>query len=521
LIFRENVAQRSSLFLKEMIKRNEQFKVAYKILSEISVKAYADTFLLSNQVLSKNPLTNCFLSNYVFHKEVNKCAISALIFKLLKYYLKSFVHFTIYVANLLIFRIKGEKYYFPRNLDNLVVINVFFLVDKIKQSRRFVDGYLPGLEDVLKKMNKQFVYVPVFDRYGVSATHGSILQILKNEEVPILCEYQLLRFSDLFYLFYFIIVYPFHVIRCAGDLSEDTYEMGLVKHELLNTIDQVTFYNFSRYLQGRRISRLPYKEIKVISWYENQAGDKNFYKGLRTSPDKVIIYGTQLFSYGEMDLNIFVDENEKRFGVVPDNVIVNGTYYIPDTSKINYRVGPSLRYKKVFEKQFNRDLQNDFLVLLPYAKEYEEHILKFLDNVKMDEGKVIIKTHPASVALRNSAFFKTRYKVVDREIYELFGSAKMVMGAASGSLLEAASIGIPVIVIRPTDILHYDILPEYGKGIIWEEVEKAEDLRRTIEIIEQRLNRGIDAIEKVAKDYRDMFFSKPTENALIKAFDLN
>lgn len=504
-----------------MIKKTERYKIAYKILSEISTKAYEDIYLLSNQVLSKNPLTNSFLNNYVSHGEVHKHNVGSLISKILTYYVKSVLHFIIYTANMLIFPIKGPKYVFPQNRDSLTVINIFFLIEKIIKSKQFADTYLPGLENVLKKVNRQFVYVPVFDRYGMSASHGNVLNVLKRQEVPILCEYQLLRITDLFHLLYFIVVYPFHVMRCFGDLSSGTYEIELVKHELLNTIDQVTFYNFSRYLQGRRISRLPFKDIKVISWFENQAGDKNFYKGLRENNSSVTIYGTQLMPFGEIDLNVIVDEDEKKFGIIPDKIIVNGPFYVPEGSTLNFRVGPSFRYKKIFEKKFNRDLQNNLLVLLPYAREYEENILKLLYDTKIDEENVIIKTHPASASLRFRQFLKPGYKIVDKNIYTLFENTKIVIGTATGSLLEAASMGIPVIVIKSPHILDYHMLPEYGKGIIWEEVLDAEALQRAIRMMDQRLNNEIEIIDRVSREYRDMFFSEPSENNIIKAFDLN
>jgi hypothetical protein len=499
----------------------EHLKIAYKILSDINKKAYKDIFLLSNQVLSKNPSTNNFLNNFIFHKKVKNHSAIMLIFKLLKYYVKSIVHFVVYVANVLIFIVKGPKYYFPQNFDNLIIINIFLLIDKIKQSKRFVDTYLPGLEDLLKKMNKQYVYLPVFDHYTMSITYGNILKILKKKRVPILCEYQLLSFTDLFYILYFIVVYPFHVMRCARALSKDKYEMNLVKYELLSTLDQVTFYNFSRYLQGKRISRLPYKKIKVISWFENQTGDKNFYKGLRANPDKVIIYGAQLFLYAKTDLNIIVDDDEEQFGIIPDRIIVNGSFFIPEKSKLNYIVGPSLRYKKVFDTKINRKMQRDFLVLLPYAQQEEENIFRVLYDVNFGENNIIIKTHPANKHIRCRQYICSNYKIIDSDLYDLFKNTKIAVGATSGSLLEAASVGIPVIVIKTPDSLDYDILPEYGKGLIWEKAADAGSLQRAIQTIEQRLNKEIDAINRISKDYREMFFLEPNESNIIRVFDLN
>jgi len=504
-----------------MTRKNERYNIAYKILSEASARAYEDLFLLSNQVLSKNPLTNNFLRNFVFRREVCAYRISAITIRIVEYYLRSFLHFAIYMLNVIIFRIKAPRDTLPGNLDHLIILNIFMVIDRIKKTNRFEDIYLPGLEIVLRKMNRQFIYVPVFDRYGMRANHGSVLSILKNQEIPILYEYQLLRTVDLLYVFYFIVFYPLHVLRYAGSLPKDKYETNLVKHELINTLGQVTFYNFSRYLVGRRISQLPYRKIKVIGWFENQAGEKNFYKGLRSKPEKVAIYGAQLLPYAEMDLNIIVDENEKRFGVIPDKILVNGPFYVPKETKLNYAVGPSLRYGSIFKKKFSRNLRKHILVLLPYSSEYAEAILRVLHGTSINERNVIIKTHPASMPSDYRQFLKSNYTLVDNEnVYELFAKSELVIGAASGGLLEAASMGIPAIVIKSSNMLDYDMLPEYGKGIIWEEVYGAEDLQRAIAIIEARICKEVDEIDRISREYRDSFFLEPTEGNILRTFDL-
>ena len=94
----------------------------------------------------------------------------------------------------------------------------------------------------------------------------------------------------------------------------------LLKHTLVDTLDTVTFYDYLRYLQGRRISLLPYEKIKLVGWFENQSLHKCLYRGLREENKKTVIYGAQLFLYSSTALNLIVDEEEVPLGVVPDKI---------------------------------------------------------------------------------------------------------------------------------------------------------------------------------------------------------
>jgi hypothetical protein len=107
-------------------------------------------------------------------------------------------------------------------------------------------------------------------------------------------------------------------------------------------------------------------------------------------------------------------------------------------------------------------------------------------------------------------------------VYELFKTAKIVIGAASGTLIEAASLGILVISVKNINRFDYNPLPEYGKGIIWEEVTNSIELKGTIARFEAALKDEVknSEIEKVAKEYKRMFFCEPIEENMIRSLEL-
>ncbi len=499
--------------------QNSKAKETYDFISLTNRTAYKDIFLLSNQVLSKNPFTNNFLLRYLRNEKPRYPPLTRRLHKLLQYYAYSLKDFVSYVIEFVIFRISGLR--FTSQAKELVIIDTFFMIRKIKDEGYYKDYYFPGLKILLDKLNKDCVYLPVLEGVRKCYKFEQILKILKQSGTPFLCEYQLLSVVDLLRLLYFIITYPFHIFEFIKTLTNKGDATRLLKFELIDTLEQVTFRGFSRYLQGRRISGFRQAKIKVISWYENQAIDKNLYRGLRSvSTAKVQIYGAQLFFYSADYLNIIPDLNEGIFLTLPDIILVNGPGLIPTNTGLNYAIGPSLRYSKIFQAILKRKERNNILVLLSYFKEVNENILRVLSGIEYSGGEIYIKVHPAIEADDFRIPLPVNAIITDDDNYKLFKTTKIVIGAASGSLIESASLGIPVISVKQRGRLDCNPLPYYGKGVIWNEISTQEELKYQIEYFERALDNDCSRIDYIAATYKRLFFCEPTEEKIIESFDL-
>lgn len=506
--------------MSEQSVEKKKLKELYSFLSGINKNAYKDVYLLSNQVLSKNPFTNTFLDNYLSNKSLKPLSFFDVLCKIIYYYTKSVLFFGIYLINNFVFFISKQQFDLNAVKDELILIDTFFLVRKIKKEKTFSDPFFPGLEKVLHKAGKTYAYVPVFDPTVMPFDLPKILRRLKKEKVPVLTEFQLLTCSDLVVLLYFLITYPLHVLKFACVLQNNSYENRLLKYELISTMDKVTFFNYSRYLQGKRISSIPSSHIKFISWYENQVIDKNMYKGLRSGKTNVFIYGNQLFVYPKSILNIPVDDVEASFGIVPDKIIVNGPYYLYEKAELNCAVGPSLRYKKLFESEIHFESRKHLLILLPYHGYEIENILKMMEDVEFPREKIFIKFHPSTNEKNYRHLVPRNAKVVDDNIYDLFRSTKVVISAESGSLVEAASLAIPAIIVKNRHRFTHIPFAEKGKGIIWDEAQNVREMNALIRKFEDLIENDEETLLKLADYYKTNFFCKPTENKIIEAFDL-
>lgn len=502
---------------------DEKFKKAFDFLSSVNQTAYKSVYLLSNEVLSKNPFSNNFLRKLLKRENPEPPDTLTVLSRLLIYYLKSFIYFGIYLLFFAAFHISRLKYAVKPFSKELIVIDTFFLMDKIERNGDYEDPYFVRLREILERLGKDYVYLPVFYTTKNPVRLFKIFRLLKKNKEPVLTEYQLLSISDLFKVFYFILTYPIKVLIFAGNIKKDSYEAKLLKSELVDNLRFKTLLKFSRYLQGKKISSLTCEKIKLISWFENQTIDKNLYKGIRDGGNKVKIYGAQPFIFSKFILNILTDENEVKFGIVPDKIIVSGSYFIPQNSSLDFAIGPSFRHEKIFTTVFDGKKQNNILILLPYLTEDAENILNLLNKTDLSMLSVVIKAHPAVQIQRFKHLMPANSEIASNDLYELFKTTRIAIGAASGTLIEATSLGIPVIYIKGIQGFNYNPLPTYGKGIIWDEALNVIELERLLAAFESALNNidESDRMKKIADEYKAMFFCESTDENIIKTYELD
>ena len=87
----------------------------------------------------------------------------------------------------------------------------------------------------------------------------------------------------------FILTYPikqFNLIQ-----QENSRLDKLFNYELFDVLPNTHFEAYTRYLSGKKISKILSSNSKVISWQEFQNLEKTFYRAIRESNNKIIIEG--------------------------------------------------------------------------------------------------------------------------------------------------------------------------------------------------------------------------------------
>ena len=490
----------------------------YSCFSEASRNVYRDEFLLSTSVFAKSDLSLHALDDYLEGKEAESVSFLFCLKKLLFYFSKSFGWLVFYWAQSLAHRFSRQKFV-PDPEKPLTLIDIFFMPENIAKNGDLNDRYFPGLEAKLKTKGISYAYAPKFFGADHPMLYYRMFRQMKEKNRPVLSDLQLLGVFDYLKMLMFVPMYPLRVFQQIRQLGE-SQEDKLLRFFLWDTMDRTAVKNYARLLFGRCISKMSVPAIKCISWYENQPQDKNFYKGLRSTPGKVRIYGAQLFPWPATLLNLHVDEGEVNFGLIPDRILVNGTYYLRDEDGLDFKMGPSLRYSRLFKTKISAKNKTALLVLLPFFEYEIDKILKVVKEARFSV-EIFVKFHPATEKNKYIHQLEGKMQMVDDDIYTLFNRVGCVIGRSTSSLVEATSLGIPVISINTGCGVEYEYLPKFGKGIIWQNASNGREIVNWVNIFSDLLKAKSDLIYAIAKKYKEMFFCEPTSEKIDEAFELD
>ncbi|HHB94447.1 MAG TPA: hypothetical protein ENK88_04810 [Campylobacterales bacterium] len=111
-------------------------------------------------------------------------------------------------------------------------------------------------------------------------------------------------------------------------------------------------------------------------------------------------------------------------------------------------------------------------------------------------------------------------KVVNNNIYKLFKNTAIVISTASGTAVEAVASGVSVIIIASQDNLTANPLVEKGRGEIWDIAFSKDDVEKLYNKLLKYRKENLEDIKEIALWYRDNFFVEPTEENIIKVFEL-
>ena len=541
-------------------------KELFEAISRVNKEAYASTIHLANHVLSKTPccglleryelgaapphFTRMQMAGRVFRTWGVHLAVIGLMI------LARFAQASAGLNNSRELGKKGRK---------VTVVDIFILARKVLDEKRFKDNYLPGLPEALAKKGHSTVILARF--YGTRNPRclKKLFSILKGHNIPVITEYELFRFCDWLALLKFGFLFPLQTLRLAMRLGQDErlYQLAhkssckkeggckcppsplaYISSALIQCLGQNYMSGEARRLAARRLAALLPEGSRVISWYENQVVDKCFYRGLHEAGADVFTIGAQLLTWPSNLLNNHADSADGQHGAAPDLVLVNGPYFLPDLAEEavskedfsvevpgarpyypypggpEYRIGPALRYKDLFETEIEPDRSAPVLMLLSYHPVETERVLQLAKPLAEKGVKLALRFHPATNWQAFAHLLPVNYSLAGGPIQSALEGASLVVGAGSGTLAEAVCMGLPVIAVEPEDGTGLNYLPDYGKGELWDSISRADGFFPACDRLWGVLEREPVLRQEKIKVFRSLMFTKPTEEAIIQAFEL-
>ena len=481
----------------------------HNYISNIKKNSPWDIYTIINATLIKNPFTSDFPLR--FFKNDNNVSNKALLFlkSIFKFYAKNMYLYFSYMVATIIYKIYYKK---SRKNELKIIIDTFGLVDKTNQNGQFSENYLVGIYEIFERFQTQ--YAILLRPYQVGKNPLKLKQFFKiiNEDSrDFIFEYELLSFYDFVELFVLILLYPFKTLRLLQ--KEQTIEDKMFNHSLIVDLQHFSFDSLTRYILGKNLSKIESIK-KVYSWSEFQVIERSFNYAVRKNCSHIKLIGLQFYLNYEVYFNAYIDDLDYEMLSSPHEVLVNGKYYVQEREKIKYGVGVSLRYKDIFTFNGVKEEKN-ILLLGSYIEKDTKYMLESVKQFK----SVIFKNHPA-VDIKKFGVLPKNVTVSNKNIYKLFENTKLAIGTASGTSVEALACGISVIIIASHGNLTANPLVEHGQGKMWDvafDISEIEEIYK--KLIDFRVNNK-EEIQEIANWYKDNFLVEPTEENIIKVFEL-
>ena len=480
-------------------------------LDNIKKSAYLDVENLQNLVLSKD---SYFLER--FHQlSPRKLTKIFIVKQIATFYLKAFLRLFLYFIGYIIFIFFGKKANIDWNKD-FILMDVFIVVNNVIKDGKLEETYFKGLYDVLRKYNKNYIFLPRL--FGIDKNPLKLIKLFnvtnKAKSDIFLYEYELLSMVDIFKLFIFITKYPFKQFKL---IQQNRHELDpIFNYELFNALPRTPFIVYVRYLIGKKIAQKLTNGSKIISWQEFQGIEKSFNRAIRELNKEIIIYGCELMLSSKAYISMHITDIDFDLKITPSQTLLNGNNNYSHSKKHIFRNGVSLRYANLFKYKSDNKRRVKPLVLIGYDVIEGVNVLKNLKFLKSAN----VKIHYATSQSQFNKYLKYDWKYISVDLYEAFKGANIVFTAPySGTSLEAVACGLSVIIVSNKSNLTNPFVG-YGKGEIWDIAFSEDDVKIKYNLLLEYRKNSPDKVKKLASWYKEKFFIEPSEENIVKAFEL-
>ena len=453
---------------------------ADRIIGALSSKAFSSVYCIVNPVFNRNPYVSPLLTLLLTkrNKPTRLSLFGMFTRNILLYFIRSARYCMFFMFQMIRYRsysisIKTELLATSRP----IFVDTFIISDRVSEEGQYEERYLLQLFPFLETGNRPIYIVPCF--IG-GKNESQIFRFLTNSKrglpTPI-PDFALLDWLDFIRLLSFTLTYPIRILSLIF-LCVVQNRPWQIAYSLLYTLKTSTASSFVRYLYGKKLAKFTAGEIDVLSWHENQPIDKAFYAGLRTSGrDRVTITGIQALAYSKIQANFFATHSEYKHGLLPDHLRVNGTAYLKWHNHQLYQsvsCTPSFRYQdlRIGEKPSIAEFPENGapLIALTYVNDLSRDMLAICRDTYLASEPARVRLHPTQTGENQVLWknpFSSNWMIDSLPLLQSLMQATILITTESGIALEAATVGIPVVIVASNQSFTSNPMPNFGRNDTW------------------------------------------------------
>ena len=409
-----------------------------------------------------------------------------------------------------------------------IVIRSWVTRGNFDMNGKFTDRNFGILPSWLRERNYEVLILPMF--FNISMTIKELYTLMREQEEAFLIPAHYLKLSD--YIKALLNGWK-SLRRRINNAKMIDIDVSAIFNEVLKKLGldpALTILNLSYPM----LERLREKGFEIDAFYyafENNPPEKPFILGCRKFfPDSKVI-AFQHTTYFPNQLAYHLAPGEDRYHPLPDKIVCSGRIYKEMFEGAGFPTeilasGPNLRFESVHS---NGNSNNNacisvkkLLLPLPGLSDYKLNFELFYKVHHalsgMDGYRIYIRTHPVlsrSVIIKFLNEIKmSSYEFADEGIIQdwLPKMHAVISIGTSITILEAVTMGVPVIRVIPDNTVYYD-------PFIWSDyplspVNTAEEIRKQLRLVDEIMTADAGEFHKIGKNVLSQYFTEPSDEKL-------
>lgn len=352
-----------------------------------------------------------------------------------------------------------------KDSNKIILIHTYSDSASFGNDGAFHDRYFPGLSSWFENKGHTVVTMPVL--FETKFTDRDTWIFLRKSSQKFLNRYYYYHLSDYFFAFKEswrqIFLLKDKIFLCGKDVTElFTAERDRF---LFGSIDAILYVRLPL-----RLRQAGFKISQVIAPFENMIDEKCLIGGLRRYMPQVKIVGFQHSTLWPLLLCQYVDEKVDKNAPLPDRIVCNGEFLknilIEEGLHPNrLAVGPALRYAYLkMAKREKKQIETDILITVSLIESDALELMSKMNKAFGELGhlKIVIKFHPMmqvdNFLKQGTVLLPKHFQRVDGSIQEHLSKTKILISMSSSTVVEALSVGVPVIVVGRENSIDFNPL---------------------------------------------------------------
>lgn len=411
------------------------------------------------------------------------------------------------------------------NNTKRIVIRSWITKDTFDKSGKFKDRNFGALPEWLRLQGYDVWILPMF--FNLSMSLKEVYALMRSKEHIFLIPDLYLRLSD-------------YVSVLRNGIRIFKMKLTNVK---LNGIDIAPLFNETLRKEGfilslltlnlcyptlHRLSELGYEIDAFYYSFENNPPEKPFILGCRKFFPNSKVIAFQHTTFFPNQLAYHLAPGEYRYHPMPDKIVCSGKVYkkLFEEAGLPSGIlssGANLRFKAVHSNGNSNNSAcatvKKLLLPLPGLSDYKlafELFYKVHNALSgMDGYRIYIRTHPVlsrSVIIKFLNQIKmSSYEFADEGIIQdwLPEMYAVISAGVSITILEAVTMGVPVIRMIPDNTVYYDpfIWPDYPL----KPVSAASEINKQLRLVDELKRNDNEIFKKIGKEVLTEYFTQPSE----------